>query len=729
MQIEARSTIQQTQTDRGMRFCQSFTIANTGTEAKRSAIYFWLEVSEPSFFSLIEWHSFSPASPTYLDTGETQTITLNFDVPAHAAPGVYHYTIAYKSEQNIEKTIRHPLQLEVPSIQPRRFKQTLNFTLEPKTTSEAPHRLQPGQSVTFTLKINNQSQISDLIYLNCSELSPEWFTIDYINRDVEPLGVVQRVNGLRLEAQESGEIQFTFHPPIGAPAGSYFPTLQLISINSPDLLTLDIIYVQVLPDTHLNAEIMPRARSIPRDPATFTVRIYNRGNIERTLKLDAKDSERRFRLVPENSTVTIAPNRETSIVLTAVPRNRWRRPLWGKPLRSSLSVHLIPTDPVSAPSPYPSQAKLIWLPQPKWAFAAFLMLGAGATLLLLSLLYRFNRQPMTTAEIIDFSPTKRTYLEGASNAVRLNWTVRNPETLDRLVIAQLNEGAEIQTKAYNFSTSIPKELRAKTAEENGCRRVPLKATSQSAPVFWELRLPPLPWLSSLQQPANYTKVECQGIPFVSSQSGAFKYKLKLFSKSDTRVPIAEQTTDAVTVKSTGSSQSPDQAMPFVPRSSDASENRRPEIASFTINGQNAQNQLTHTFSVESGEVANVVVSWQVQGEEGLEVELLPFSGTVKSQGSITYPIMPGNVKTITLTARNPTGAQVTQSVDIQVVVADRPRLPRQTTPQSTPRSTPEASPTPSPEPSTPPENQTPTPDSSPSPTPSTSPEASPSPQP
>ncbi len=724
MQIEARSTIQKTETERGVRFGQTFTIANTGTEAKRSAVYFWLEVSEPSFFSLIEWHSFSPASPTYLEPGENKTITLNFDVPAHAAPGVYHYTIAYKSEQNIEKTIRYPLQLEVPAIQPRHFKKTLNFSLDPATTSENPYLLQPGESVAFTLNIENRSPTSDLIYLNCSELPPEWFTIEYLNHEAQPLGIVQRVNGLRLEAQESGDIQFNFHPPIGTPAGSYFPTLQLISMNSPDLLTLDVIYVQVLPDTQLETELTPRVRSIPREFATFTLRIHNRGNVERTLKLDAKDSEKRFQFITDNDSMTIAPNREASIVLRAVPRNPWQRPWWGKPIRSSVSFHLIPTD-ASTP-PYPPQAKLIWLPQPKWVLAALMLFGTGTFLILLSLLYRFNRQPTTTADILDFSPTKRTYLEGASNAVRLNWTVRNPETLDRLVIAQLNEGAEIQTKAYNFSTAIPKELQAKTDQENGCRRSHSTSPAQSTPVLWELPLPNLPWFSSLQQPANYTKIDCQGIPFVSSQSGAFKYKLKLFSKSNTRVPIVEQTTEAVTVKSTGSSQSPDQAAAFIPRS--ASDDRRPEITSFTLNGQDALSQLTHTFSVGSGEVANVVVSWQVQGEDGLDVELLPFSGSVKPQGSITYPIAPGNLKTITLTARNRSGEQVTQSIDIQVVVADRPRPTRPTAVRSTRQPSPQATPK---EPEPPVTTETPTPEPTPTPTPSESPspEASPSPQP
>ncbi|MBE9009599.1 hypothetical protein IQ250_05205 [Pseudanabaenaceae cyanobacterium LEGE 13415] len=725
MQIEARSTIQTTPTDRGMQFCQNFTIANTATDAKRSAVYFWLEVTEPSFFSLIEWHSFSPASPTHLEPGETRNITLNFDVPSHAAPGIYHYTIAYKSEQNIEKTIRCPLQIEVPLIQRNRIKKTLNFYLDPVTTSDAPYLLKPGQSVTFTLNIENRSSLSDLIYLNCSELPEEWFTIDYRNQDAEPLGIVQPVKGLRLEAQESGEIQFTFHPPIGTLAGNYFPTLQLISMNSPDLLTLDVIYVQVLPDIRLETELIPKVRSIPREFPTFTLKVKNRGNVERKLRIDTRDSEHRFQLVSDHDGMTISPNQETSIVLRAIPRNRWQRPWWGKPLRSTVSFHLIPTDSISDP-PYPPQAKLIWLPQPKWVLAALMLLGAGTVFTLLSLLYRFNRQPITTADIVEFSPTKRTYLEGASNAVRLNWTVQNPETLDRLVIAQLNEGAEIQTKAYDFSTSIPKELQAKTDQDNGCRRVDSNQPIQSAPVFWELPLPDLPWFSTLQQPAKYTKVQCQGIPFVSSQAGAFKYKLKLFDKTNAHVPIVEETTETVTVKSTGSSQSPEQAAVFIPRSSE--QGRKPEIISFTLNGQDATSQLTHTFTVGSNEAANVVVSWAVQGEEGLQVELLPFTGSVKSQGSITYPIAPGNVKTLTLTARNRAGEQVTQSVDIQVVVADRSLPTRSPISRPVPQPTPG---TPSPEvaPEPPEPTDSPTPEPTETPTPEPLPTETPSPQP
>lgn len=725
MQIETRSDIRRTKTDRGIRFCQSLTIANTQPDAKDATVHFWLEVTEPSFFSLLEWHSFTPTSPIALAPGAAKPVTLSFDIPAHAAPGIYHYTIAYKSEQHINKTIRHPLQLEVPSIQSS--PKPLTVTVDPVTTAETPYSVRPGRSITFTLKIKNCSSFSDLIYLNCSGLPPETFTIDYLNQEEQSKDATQPVDGLRLEAHGSGEIRFTVHPSKTTLAGNYSPTLQLISIQTPDLLTLDLLHIQVLAETHLETELTPKTRSIPQEDASFVLTVRNRGNIERKFRLDAKDSEKRFQFAIEKRTITVPPNQEMSIVLSATPRRKWHRPLWGKPLRSSVSFYLIPTDLTSATPPYPPQAKLLWFPRPKWVLAAALLLGASTVLVLLSLLYRFNRQPMTTADILSFSPTKRTYLEGASNAVRLNWAVRNPETLDRLVLVQLDEGAEIQSKAYDFSTSIPQELQAKSDRENGCRRVRPVLPVQSAPVLWELPLPDLPWFSSIQQPTNYTKIECQGIPLVSSQSGAFKYRLKLFSKSDTRVPIVQQTTETVTVKSTGSSQPAEESPLLMERSSKS--DRPPQILSFTLNGRDATGQLTHTFPVANGEVANIEVAWQVAEEDDLEVELLPFSGTVKPQGSITYPIMPGNVKTITLTARNRNRQQITQSVDIQVVVADVPRSPRRTVPRSSPQPSP-ASPTPTPEVS-PSVEASPIPQPSPSatPTPTPTPEASPSPSP
>jgi hypothetical protein len=417
--------------------------------------------------------------------------------------------------------------------------------------------------------------------------------------------------------------------------------------------------------------------------------------------------------------VTIAAGTERSIALTAIPHQNWQRPLWGKPIRTSVSFNLIAIAPPTVPVPYPLQAKLIWLPHPRWVRAAVMLLGLSTLLALLGVLYRFNRPPLAIADILAFSPTKRTYLEGASNAVRLNWAFRNPENISKLVIAQLNEGAEIQAKSYTFSPEIPKELQAKTNQDNGCRRITAKSGSQSAPVFWELPLPNLPWFSSLQQAPNFTTIECQGIPFVSSQSGTFKYKLKLFASG--ALPIAEQSTETVTVKSTGSSQSPEQAAVFMPRSG-SSQAQRPQIVSFTLNGQDALSQLTHTFSVGRTEVVNIVVSWQVQGDQGLEVELLPFSGSVRSRGSITYPFTPGSLQTLTLTARNQAGEQVSQSIDIQVVTPASPspsKFPvRQATPQPSPVPTPPPIDTPPEQPTPTPEQPTPTPEQ-PTPTPST----------
>lgn len=533
-------------------------------------------------------------------------------------------------------------------------KRAFSFTITPATTSETPYLLQPGKTVVFTIQVQNQSAIPDLIFLKCSELPEHWFTIQYLNHDSEDaLGIVQLSEKLSLNPQASGEIQLVLHPPADAALGNYFPTLQLISMSAPDLVTLDVIYVQLLPDTHLDTKLTPENRVIADRPVALDFRVRNRGNVERTFRLEAKDSGNLFRFEtdPANQIIHLAPGQEMTIALKASPRNPWQRPLKGNPVRANLSITLISTDDLAGLAlRHSTQGRLLWLPHPPWVLALLILMGTGAALIALGILYRFNRPPIASAEVLNFN------LTGRGNAVKLNWRLNNPETLGKVVVSQLNEGAEIQTNRYDFSNSIPSDLNMQAGTNQGCRyAAPAKNISSA---LWQLPLPNLPGFSSLQQTAAPTTLECQNIPFNSKPAGSMRYKLKLFSKSNAQTPIAEYTTNEIA----GQSANPGQSSPQIESNFS---NPSPRILEFTVNGIPAQSQPAHTYSVGAGEVAEIVVSWSVQGST--DIQLLPTSGRVGSSGSVTYTLQAGENKTITLTAQNSAGERATQSVVINAI--------------------------------------------------------------
>ncbi|MCU0549660.1 MAG: hypothetical protein MUC48_09965 [Leptolyngbya sp. Prado105] len=538
-------------------------------------------------------------------------------------------------------------------------KKSFNFTIAPATTSETPYQIQAGKTVVFRIQVTNQSILSDLIFLKCPELPADWFTIAYLDHTVEETpGIIQLSEKLSLPPQSSGEIQLTLHPPRDAAIGNYFPTLQLISMSAPDLVILDVIYLQVLPDTHLDTQLIPESQAIANQPATFNFIICNRGNVHRTLKLDAKDSANLFRFETDlaNNIVKLAPGQEITIALNAAPRNPWQRPLGGSPIRSQIGVTLVAVDAL-AEARSSTQGKLVWLPQPQWVRGLLTLLGAAGALLALAGLYRFNRPAIAAPEIVRFTAT------GQNEALRLNWKLNNPETLARVVIAQLNDGAEIQTVRYDFSASIPKGLQAKPESDQGCQ---ISQAQNHSSALWQLPLPNLPWFQSLQQTPTPTTIDCQNIPFNSKQASSLRYKLKLFSKSDAQVPSAEYTTAAIAPKLGGDSSQVELSLQTAQPSQ--------LFIVLNVNGNLAQSQPIHTYSVTEGGTAEIVVSWMVQGSR--DIRLLPGSSNVQPNGSATYLLRAGESKTVTLAAQNSVGERVTQSVVIAAAgIAARDRSP------------------------------------------------------
>jgi hypothetical protein len=556
LHVEAKSPVRQNKTDRGTVFYQDLSISavcdleeipslNDDTEL---SLYFWVEVIEPHAMALLDWHSFTTSSRLSLRLGETQSVTLQFDVPAQATPGIYPYTIVVKAQQALEETVRVPLQLEIVSIPAAiRFKPIPGFTIHPPTTTTHPGQLQPGQSLSFKITVENRSLTADRFYLTCPVLNRDWFTFKYLDYGDKIREVVQPPNGLQLAPHEKGDILLTFHPPREMLAGDYCFPLQLLSMNHPDLGMVDEVYLQVLPDLRLETVLRPETQLIPGTVPVFTLKLLNRGNVFQQFKLKVQDSHQLFTFLTgvADDTIEVAPGAETTLVVKPEPRRWWNRPLGRQPKKLPVRFNLIPvgTDP-SQVSPISLRARLIWLPYPVWMRV---LLWLGIVSLFLFVLYRFNRQPSPGLEISEFSAILQP--ENNRDALQFNWRVRDPGTLDRIEIVRVEEGAEMGKQTYPFKLGIPAQLQTKPAQKSGCRATVSSSASARSFTLWQLPLPAIPGLASLQRPpAPATTIDCRGIAIATPKPGEYRFRLKLFSKDNALVPSTDRTTDVMTVK-------------------------------------------------------------------------------------------------------------------------------------------------------------------------------------
>ncbi len=547
-EIQASPNVRKQQTEKGTLYYQDFSLIN---RSRNTEVYFWLEVVDLNSLSLLEWYWFTTPTRIALAIKETQLATVCFEVPFGAELGHYSYAIAAKSEQALETTIRCPLQLHHDPVPLEALVKSIpSFTIDPPTTAELPCLLQPGTRLTFNITVENRSRSADRFYLACPEIPPDWFTVKYLDYGVKSGGVVQPPKGLYLNAKECGEIILTLHPPFDAPIGVYRIAVQLVSMGQPDCGIVEELYIRVLPDDRLDITLTPETQVIPQHDGKLVLDLKNRGNLPRSFNVETRHSPRLMVAIDTpNNPITLAPASETSIVLSAKPRYRWQRPVWGKPTLFPLEVSLTP---VSAErnadetdsTPTVRQAYLIWRSHPSWVRKSLLLLGVGAIFAGLFVLYRFNRRPFVAPAIAEFSPTKTVYEDG--NVIRLNWKLQPSKSLDRVVLARIEDGAETNRTDYDFKTSIPARLKAKPG--SGCVLKPIPANRSVA--FWQLSLPPIPWFSSLQAEAPASLIECKAIPVPVPKPGEYRFKLRLFSNQNQQVPVAEQITSVITIKGT-----------------------------------------------------------------------------------------------------------------------------------------------------------------------------------
>jgi hypothetical protein len=562
--IEDATTGTISQIKRGAIARRIFKIRHIGAASKAS-VNFWLETADRKSEALLSWYTFSPNPPVEIEQGDLREIELSFEVPPQAAISLYNYTLVVEALQYQGTTLRRPMQLQlIPSGQDLEIDLDPGFTLEPVTTSTQPYRLNAGEMVSITVKVENRSKLTDRFYLTCSDLSKEWFTVRYPESVAERSGFIQETEGLQLNPDTQGEIILQIQPPLYSLAGSYFPTLQLTSRNREDLLLLDVVYLELLPDQRLNALLTPPLRRIPEEPNRFDLSLTNLGNLQRQLVISGSDFDRLFRYLPQPETVPLAPGETQQIALSAHPRRWWKRPLRGKevkvPFEVFLREQLADSPDTTAPPLSSVSSTIVWLPRPWWVSKLLwllLLLPLLGLVGLLLYLWLKRPQPTPAPEIVMFAPDVigRDYQEGGK-PVRLDWRVNRLEQIGKLTVIRLENNAETYRKSYFFNqpgsdAALPLHLLQENKADNFCTEKPTEPTSNGV----RLRLDqthkffsiPYPYIS--QETDQFKVLSCEGIITPTSKAGSYTFQLQVFPLNADQ-PQTTQTTDTIVVRPT-----------------------------------------------------------------------------------------------------------------------------------------------------------------------------------
>jgi hypothetical protein len=693
---------------------------------------------DPVAQDLLSWCP-SSRKRVALDPQQACEVSLRFEIPSDALPGSYPYTVVVDAPEHYpeDTPIHYSGHLEVLVKEHAAVRsQKPTFALSPATNPTQPLIIQPNQTQTLSVTVNNHSNRVDRFRLHCLDLEPKWFAIRYPSNELSEVGFISSTDGLELNPGSQGKIVIEFHYPIDMPAGRYSPTLQLVSDNAPEQVFLDLVYLEVKPKLHLSAELETIIDKVSHSPGQYRLTLTNHGNLIRELAVSAssRDETESCDYICTPSSVILLIGETATINLTVHPKHKWRRPLFGYGTELPFQIHLQDLQALPIPEKSPI-GSLLWKARPWWQFLLWLLAGVGALSGLIFLIWFAFFKPAPLPKLEEFKPDSASYMEGGR--VRLNWTIANWDRIEQLVISSSKEQTAITPQVYDFRQGLPTELsrycqiRARnltcTNVDTGARlagkytfQLQLKVKSAEQPLEKQLAVviqpKPLPQLISFV--ARQSQLE-KGKPATLdwkienfSQLGQLQIigqleegKRELLRTYDFQKQIPPELTKQCqsSVNETLSCSNVDIGLPAKPGKytialkpvSSGSQKQSPvskaiqvdikatplRIINFTVNSQSSEVHPSMFFKV--GQV--VTLNWQVQGDD-VKVKLEPL-GDVPASGSRTLKATT-SLSEIVLTAETEQGQSIKRAFLIQV---DKPTpKPVQKPTKSVPRSNPES---------------------------------------
>ncbi|GAB1543818.1 hypothetical protein NUACC21_64940 [Scytonema sp. NUACC21] len=530
---------------------------------RMAEIDIWIDATDEKSESILRWCNFSEPNPLRIDARDSKEVTLNFQVPPQAIPGLYNYEIRIEAAaQYPGKIFNRPQQLRVlPADKDAEWGNEPGFSIQPVTSSANPIPLHAGQQLEVKVKVENRSKRVDRFYLTCPELTKEWYTIRYPESGLDVPGLVKETDGLELNPGKIGEIALVLHPPQYTATANYFPTIRLISSNREDLVLLDVIYLQILPDDRLNVEMHPLSQKVQQE-RVFEVELTNQGNIRREILVSAKDEEGLFNYIPEPAIVQMLPGNTRLVSLKVKPRKWWRRPWQGKGLSLTFNIELenILLPEVSKPPALPNnlpQGTLVWEPYPWWLLCVLGLAGIGGIAFLIW--WNFLREkipPPPSPKVIQLGATSLNYQEGRNDGILLNWQISHPKQIEKLTLIRLEGNIETDRKNYLFQDNLPKDLllQNKQNKNKGCEITTAhnnlsekdkteKQQGQNGSFLSQFK-----FFSGKKEPNQEINIlDCQKILTNSKKAGNYTFKLEVFPKQNPEQPSSSQITDTIKI--------------------------------------------------------------------------------------------------------------------------------------------------------------------------------------
>ncbi|MCT7962261.1 transcriptional regulator [Laspinema sp. D1] len=749
------------------------TITNQGSVSAIIDVFI-AETSQP----VHQWFV-SPRERLALSPGQASEVVFQVQIPVDAIPGTYDYTLVIDAPQHYpeETPIDQKVRLQVmPFIQEARTVSDPTFTLQPPTSSISPALLQPGQPLELQVTVHNRSDRVDRFFLTCPDLESRWFTIIY-PEGFQQAGMAIASDGLELNPGDVGQILLFISPPPETWAGVYTPTIRVYSANHPDLALLDVVYFQIAPMHLVTVELLSLVAKIKREAGLFELKLSNHGNVIREIAIHTKSTDEddicTYTIAPP--LVRLLPGTSVIVGVSVKPTKGWR-PFFGRMINFSIELEDLQQYPLINDR---FQASLFWEPRPWWQFLPIVLLMSASVAALIFLIWWLLTRPPVRAQVMQFSPESNSYQELNNEAIRLNWTISNPNHLKTVTVVGFSPDGLVRSGPfiYEFTPGLPNALdrfctqgeqlicrnvwtdareagdyvfeltaipinpkaETQTIRTNPIRISPLpepkiEEFSSTQPVYQErLLLPNAPanptqstptatqpatpsnrillnWVVSnpdqIQQinllglgpdgtvksvekrynfadgipeelrgfcgenPAN-RQVICANVPTDAIQPGDYIFHLTVIPKKGQPEQLETRKTNTIKILA--------QKIPS-------------RIVEFTFNGQPAPPKLVRQANPQQN---SLMISWKVEGGNGMKVELLPAPGTVPREGRMPYPVsqQPGS-ETITLSVTDEEGNQQQRSVIIETLAPPPPPEPVEVPPPPAVEQAPAMVPTP-----------------------------------
>ncbi|MDJ1177630.1 hypothetical protein PJF56_02015 [Roseofilum sp. BLCC_M91] len=398
-----------------------------------------------------------------LSGGSSSEVVFSFPIPVEAIPGQYTYLLVIDAPKHYpeETPIRHQATLQVlPPIQEAVQSNDPTFALTPVTSPEKPAPLELGQSLIVTVLVHNRSNRVDRFRLSCTDLPESWWEVHY-PEGINELGLVVIPDNLALNPGAKGEVTLEFRFPPDTKAGRYLPTLRLMGENNPDLLLLDLVYIEVLPRYDLRYDLRTLVGKVSREAALFQLRLNNEGNTLRQLRLTIREDQERPVCVYELNPDRLKLDRGTQwqVDIDAKPGPWWRRPLLGE--GRTLNFYLELTDDYQLPLPTDRiEGTFLWQARPWWQLLLAILAGLGVLGLLIFALWWLFFKPPAPPRIEDFNSVAPSYAAANDDFIYLNWEIGNARQIQSLQILGRSPNGNVTSipVSYDLSRGLPESL-------------------------------------------------------------------------------------------------------------------------------------------------------------------------------------------------------------------------------------------------------------------------------